>query len=138
MFPSPPTRLGWAAPEGPMQLPPLGKPQWPCLLLLRGEIGTTGLGICPTLSLIPGSRFLGPTANSRTQAGVGSKGVCVCVCVCARACTHVHTCAALLGSQFSVKPPRPTETGLCDPGKWTQVLQTSPLQTCPGATSHDV
>ena len=80
-----------------MQLPPLGKPQWPCLLLLRGEIGTTGLGICPTLSLIPGSRFLGPTANSRTQAGVGSKGVCVCVCVRARAlmCTRVLLSSAL-------------------------------------------
>ena len=73
---------------------------------------------------------------------MGSKEVCVCVCMCVCVCVrtraHVHTCAALLGSQFSVKPPTPTETDLCDPGKGTQVLQTFPPQTCSGAASHDI
>ena len=95
IFPSPPPPS-----DG---LPPLGKPQWPCLLLLRGEIGTMGLGICPTLSLIPGSRFLRPTATSQNPGGGGvQRGVCVRVRVRVCLCTRTCTCVLLGSARLSV------------------------------------
>ena len=90
--PKPPYPPRMGCPRGAHEVPPLGKPQWPCLLLLRGKIGTMGLGICPTLSLIPRSRFWGPSATSQNPGGGGvQRSVCVCVYVCV--CVRAHACA---------------------------------------------
>lgn len=52
---------GWTFYIPASHLPWMGcsplQPQWPYLLLLRGEIGTMGLGIRPTLSLDNGKQI---------------------------------------------------------------------------------